>query len=56
MSTLRNRSERINDDDTEEDDYEEELEELEQDLVIQRRTTIKDRQNPLDSLSDRNFR
>jgi hypothetical protein len=56
MSTFQNRAARINDTESDEEIYEQELQELEEDITIPRRRIIKDRQNPLDSMSDRDFR
>ena len=56
MSTLTERFHRLDDDDEDDDsDYEEELQQLEDDLVVPRRRIIKDRDNPLDSLTDKEF-
>jgi hypothetical protein len=55
MSTFRDRSERLIDEDDDNSDYEEELQQLEDDLVVPRRRTIKDRDNPLVSLNDKEF-
>ncbi len=54
MSTFRELSERF-DDEEEDNDYEEDLQQLEADLIVPRRRTIKDRNNPLVSLTDKEF-
>jgi hypothetical protein len=56
MSTFQNRAARINDTESDEDVYEQELQDLEQDITIPCGRIIKDRQNLLDSMSDRDFR
>ena len=54
MSTLTERFHRLDDDDEDDDsDYEEELQQLEDDLVVPRRRIIKDCDNPIDSLTDK---